>query len=228
MIPLRFMELRPAEGDVLRRLGVPAGAEVRPELRELLDRAAEKAENLVEARGVIHPVAREEFVAIYEGEGKNAPESPLEKIYARASALALFVATLGDKLERELSTLFREGDSALAVVLDAYASSMMNRAVDALVKRFEFEFFDDRLRVLPYSPGYCGWHLTGQRALFGTLEFDNAGVTLGENCLMIPLKSVSGVLVAGEPAVHHFRPDFEFCEECDAHTCIPRMASVNR
>ncbi|HEU5163348.1 MAG TPA: vitamin B12 dependent-methionine synthase activation domain-containing protein [Thermoanaerobaculia bacterium] len=228
MIPLRFMELRPAEEDVLRRLGVPPGAEVRPALRELLDRAAETAEKLVDARGVIHPVAREEFVAIFEGEGKNAPESPLEAIYARANALALFVATLGEKLERDISMLFRDGDSATAVVLDAYASAMMNRGVDAIVKRFEFEFFDDRLRVLPYSPGYCGWHLTGQRALFAALEFDNAGVTLGESCLMSPLKSVSGVLVAGEPSIHRFRPDFEFCEECETHECIPRMASVNR
>ena len=220
------MELRPADDDVLRRLGVPAGAEVRPALRELLDQAAETTGKLADARGVIHPVAREEFVAIFEGEGNNAPESPLERIYPRASALALFVATIGERLERKISALFREGDSALAVVLDAYASSTMNKGVEALVKRFELEFFDDRVRVLPYSPGYCGWHLTGQRALFGALEFDNAGVALGESCLMTPLKSVSGVLVAGEASVHRFRPDFEFCEECETHECIPRMASV--
>lgn len=228
MIRMRFMEVRPAEEDVLRRLGVPPGADLRPEVRELLDRAAEITERLADARGVIHPVRREEFVAIYDGEGKNAAESALERIYPRAGALALFVATVGEKLEREISALFREGDSALAVVLDAYASATMNRCVDALVKRFEFGFYDDRVRVLPYSPGYCGWHLTGQRALFGTLEFDNAGVALGESCLMIPLKSVSGVLVAGGASVHRFRPDFEFCEECETHECIPRMASVNR
>ena len=226
MIRMRFMELRPADDDVLRRLGVPAGAEVRPALRELLDQAAETTGKLADARGVIHPVAREEFVAIFEGEGNNAPESPLERIYPRASALALFVATIGERLERKISALFREGDSALAVVLDAYASSTMNKGVEALVKRFELEFFDDRVRVLPYSPGYCGWHLTGQRALFRALEFDNAGVALGESCLMTPLKSVSGVLVAVEASAHRFRPDFEFCEECETHECIPRMASV--
>jgi hypothetical protein len=83
-------------------------------------------------------------------------------------------------------------------------------------------------RVLTYSPGYCGWHVSGQRALFRVLRPEEIGVTLNESCLMQPLKSVSGVMVAGAAAVHRFRPTYDFCDACATHECRTRMASVLR
>jgi hypothetical protein len=81
-------------------------------------------------------------------------------------------------------------------------------------------------RVLPYSPGYCGWHVSGQLALFDCLGPDEVGVELSESCLMRPLKSVSGVLVAAEPEVHTFVNDFPFCGDCVDHQCRERIARV--
>jgi hypothetical protein len=228
MIRLSWADIKPAEADVLRRLGVPAGSAPGPAVRELFDRAESFTAEWVDARGVVRRIAREDFALVYEGEGRNAPESPLAEIYPRASALALFVVTIGPRLEEKIAALFRDDDPALACILDAYASSAVNRAVDALVGQFALEAGGEDVRVLAYSPGYCGWDLTGQRSLFTAMEDHRAGVTLGESCLMTPLKSVSGVLVAGDATVHRFRPDYPFCEECDSHECIPRMASVKR
>jgi hypothetical protein len=228
MIRLAYADVRPAEDDVLRRLGVPPGSTPGPAVRALFEQADSITAECVDARGIVLRIGRDEFGAIFAGEGKNAPASPLAEIYPRASALALFVVTIGQRLEVEIAALFRAGDPALGCILDALASSSVNRAVDALAARFASELGDEGVRVLAYSPGYCGWNLTGQRALFAALGPDGAGVTVGESCLMTPLKSVSGVLVAGDAAVHRFRPDYPFCEECDSHECIPRMASVRR
>ncbi|MCA1733208.1 MAG: hypothetical protein LC732_06345 [Acidobacteria bacterium] len=228
MIRLSYADVKPAEDDVLRRLGVPAGSAPGPAVRELFDRAESITAEGVDARGIVRRIARDDFARVYEGEGRNAPASPLAEIYSRADALALFLVTIGSRLEEEIAALFRDDDPALGCILDAYASSAVNRAVDALTGRFASEVGGDGVRVLAYSPGYCGWHLTGQRALFAALRGDGAGVTLGDSCLMTPLKSVSGVLVAGDAAVHRFRPDYPFCEECDSHDCIPRMASVRQ
>jgi hypothetical protein len=43
---------------------------------------------------------------------------------------------------------------------------------------------------------------------------------------MSPIKTVSGVLVAGPGTAHKFRPDFPFCDDCRTHECGRRMASV--
>ena len=76
-----------------------------------------------------------------------------------------------------------------------------------------------RSAVLAYSPGHRGWHVSGQRALFAALSPEEIGITLNSSCLMQPLKSVSGVLVAGHPDVHDFDDDFPFCSECSTRDC---------
>ena len=68
--------------------------------------------------------------------------------------------------------------------------------------------------------------MRGQRNLFARLGPGAIGVTLNDSCLMTPIKSVSGVLVAGAGEIHRFRPDFDFCDECKTRACGVRMASV--
>ena len=227
MIQLRFAEIRPPESDVLRRLGVPGNVVPAPRVRDLLERAASMTEEMAEGRGALRRVEAHAFERVHEGEGRNAPESPLLSIVPRAGSLALFVATIGPRIEEQVARLM-PGDAAIATILDAFASSAVSRAVDALAVRFADGCGVGEWRVLPYSPGYCGWHLSGQRALFAAMGAETAGVSLSASCLMTPVKSVSGVLVAGVPSAHRFRPDYPFCEECETHECIPRMASVRR
>jgi hypothetical protein len=81
---------------------------------------------------------------------------------------------------------------------------------------------------LRYSPGYCGWHLSGQRALFAALQPEEIGITLRESMLMVPLKSMSGVIVAGLPAIHAFADDYPFCGECRTRGCRERIARVRQ
>ena len=78
-------------------------------------------------------------------------------------------------------------------------------------------------RTLGYSPGYCGWHIGAQKKLFDRLGPEEIGIRLGESFLMEPIKSVSGVLVAGPAAIHRFRPAFPFCRGCTTHPCRRRM-----
>ena len=53
----------------------------------------------------------------------------------------------------------------------------------------------------PYSPGYCGWHVTQQKFFFSLLPEQPCGVRLSESSLMSPIKSVSGVIAVGERIV---------------------------
>ena len=44
--------------------------------------------------------------------------------------------------------------------------------------------------------------------------------------LMSPIKSVSGVIVAGRPDIHGFDNNFDFCRECVTKECRVRIASL--
>lgn len=224
-------EVAPDRAQVLRSQGIPEGASVPGRIQDLLERAIVLFDRLAEPRGLFEEVTGEEFERVLHGEGQNAPESPLEEIFPKAEGLALFAATLGGPISHKIRELFGDNDLALGYMLDSVASE----AADTLSTRLAQRFVDalrargaagERTRVLPYSPGYCGWHISGQGRLFGRLRPGEVGIELNDSFLMLPMKSVSGVLVTGPGKIHKFRADFSFCESCQTHACRERMASV--
>jgi hypothetical protein len=80
--------------------------------------------------------------------------------------------------------------------------------------------------MMRFSPGYCGWDLTAQRGLFEALQPAEIGITLSESCLMRPLKSISGVFIAGEKGIFVFDDVFSFCGECATHECRDRITAL--
>jgi hypothetical protein len=77
-----------------------------------------------------------------------------------------------------------------------------------------------------FSPGYCGWHVTGQKKLFAALHPEEIDITLTPSCLMKPLKSISGVIIAGDMEIFRFDDSFAFCAECSTHVCRERLATL--
>lgn len=224
-------QVEPPEPEVLRHQGMQSGASLPARVRAALDSAGELFRELAAPVGLVEDLPREDFPAIYAGEGHNPPDTPLPGIAAHAEGLALYAATVGEGVGRRIGELFGEQDLAVAYLLDAIASAAADLLSSRLAERFssilvERGAAEDRARVLPYSPGYCGWHVSGQRRLFARLRPEEIGIHLNPSFLMTPLKSVSGVLVGGTGDGHRFRPDFGFCQACTTHECRLRMASV--
>jgi hypothetical protein len=216
-------EAAPSREAVLALQGIPPrGASARTD--ELLDRALAIHLERAEPRAIVDAITREEFAQVYRGAGRNAPQTPLESIVPRADGLALFVATVGAPVASRIRELFAANEPALAAMLDSVASAAADRLADLLAARAAATRTSDRVRVLAYSPGYCGWHVSGQGALFATLRPEEIGVTLNTSFLMEPLKSVSGVLVTAAPEVHRFAPAYPFCADCRDKPCRARMA----
>ncbi len=222
----------PSESDVLRALGVPEGRELREPTRAAVTAGIEELRNVAAPSGVFASVGKDEFEAIYQGEGDNAAVTPLASVFPRADELALFAVTLGAPVSGRIAALFDAGDYALGGALDAAASetaelTATHIARTVLAKVRHAGRATDETRALGYSPGYCGWNLTGQRALFDTLDPARVGITLTESCLMEPIKSVSGVIVIGPACIHDFDDDYDFCAECAAHDCRDRIRRVS-
>ena len=168
-------EIRPRERNVLGALGLGPGQEPSEKVSDLVVQATELFVDLVEPKGMFETITLEEFENIYPGDGLNASRTPLEGIFPEADRMALFVLTLGKSVSQEIEDLFARNDFALAYTLDAIASAGAECAADRLEERFDALVLGDvasyystaRLR---YSPGYCGWHISGQKKLFERLR----------------------------------------------------------
>ena len=225
-VHLEASAVLPARHRILLRAGIPADRE--PSKRTLSLVVEATALFLREARpiGLFEEVSFDELSAVHRDGRARGESSVLERVAPLASRLALFAATVGEPVCERIRRLFEEGDAPLGFLLDAVASEATVALGEELGEAFLAEGGAPGLSVLAYSPGYCGWPVSGQRPLFARLGPGEIGVSLGESALMSPIKSVSGVLVAAPPHAHRFRPDFEFCDHCVERTCLGRMASL--
>jgi hypothetical protein len=224
-------DLAPDRDDVLERLGIPPGAVLAERTEQIFAAAAGILAESAAPAGVLADIGVAEFRLVYGGEGRNAERSPVADIVGRAEHLALFAVTLGEPVSRAVNDRLAEQDFALAYVLDAMASVAADDLADVAERRFaallrERGWAAPDGAVLRYSPGYCGWDVTGQRRLFAYLEPEQIGLSLGESCLMQPLKSVSGAIIAGPRAIHRFPPNYDFCESCETRTCRSRLRTL--
>jgi hypothetical protein len=224
-------EVAPPTAGVLAQLGMPEDLPVPERLEPLFAEAGVLFAAHVAPAAVCADIPITEFASVYEGEGRNAARSPVGEIFARADHLALFAITLGQPVSDALAQCFVSRDFALASILDAMASVAADGVADLIERRYDTQlraqgWFTPDGAVLRYSPGYCGWHVTGQKRLFARLDPSPIGLSLTESSLMQPLKSVSGVLIAGPRRIHRFSPTYEFCEHCETRTCRARMRAL--
>ena len=124
-------------------------------------------------------------------------------------------------LEKELS--FADLPVPLSEIYEAmgYADAVPDEAVEKEVRgvlerveavtspRFCFfisggeldEYIRDRgwRHTNRFSPGYCGWHVSEQKKLFPLFpSAEPCGIRLTDSSLMLPIKSVSGVIGLGD------------------------------
>ena len=202
--------------------GSPAVAAV----QSIIDLSREVFADGAEPRGLYQSLAVADFDQIYRGRGDNDDDTPLEHVVDEAVSLALFAVTLGDQISERISALFDTGELAEGYILDQVASFAAEELADVAARRFQTRSERSDLAVLPYSPGYCGWHVSGQEALFARLRPDEIGISLNDSCLMHPTKSVSGVLVLAPVEAHEFSPAFPCCVTCTTLACQERAASL--
>ncbi|MFH1851929.1 MAG: vitamin B12 dependent-methionine synthase activation domain-containing protein [Candidatus Neomarinimicrobiota bacterium] len=219
--------LTPADRQVLSQQGIPADCAISPAVQSLLDRAKIIYRRTAHPAGLQEVITAVDFGAVFSGEGDNDPEAPLSLIFPQARNLALFAITLGPKISAAIEALFNDGDFALGYMLDTIASLAADEAVNLLEQQYARTDTIAGDTALAYSPGYCGWHISGQKKLFSFLQPERIGIRLNESCLMQPLKSVSGVIVAGEKKIHKFKPAFGFCRSCRTHSCLARFNTLN-
>jgi len=133
--------------------------------------------------------------------------------------IAILVATAGPRLEQWASKLIRSDDVVTGYIVDTMGSEVAEHAADFL----QNELIGAASRrgwktTNRYSPGYCGWPTSDQHTLFSLLPDDFCGIHLTGSSLMVPIKSVSGVIGLGSQA----RRQGYQCAVCEMEDCFRR------
>ena len=142
-----------------------------------------------------------------------------------AAGYVLFVATAGYEFEAFQHRIGSQGDILREFLLDANGSAIAEAVVREVCRKVESRMFPLGYGVShPYSPGYCGWHVTQQQLLFSCLPEFPCGVRLSDSSLMSPIKSVSGIIAYG-PCIVKRKYGCELCGKAD---CYKNRNKLNR
>jgi len=187
---------------VIRYLGYPPEAPVGEDILQRIDRAVEEVEQLSSFHYLhAHFTEPLDFMLRHDAYMKHL---------AGAEGFLLCATTLGAQVDRHLKRL-ELTDMTYAIVFDATASAYLEYKAD------EFE------RTLPYPnrgfrfcPGYGGTPLEDCRDIVMRLRADRIGITFLDSGLMVPLKSMAGIVKLGGESR-------KSCEGCVARTgCVFR------
>lgn len=137
-----------------------------------------------------------------------------------AEAYAFFVATSGTAFEQFQRRLEAEGDMVRVFIADSLGSIIAEKTADVMERWLQI-FINSRgwKHTNRFSPGYCGWHVSQQQLLFPMLGEDRpCGIQLSSSSLMVPIKSVSGIIGLGANV-----KKLEYtCGLCDYAKCYKR------
>ena len=136
-----------------------------------------------------------------------------------SEAYALFICTAGVAYEAYQQRLKEQGDMVRLFIADALGSVIAEKCADHMEKTLQESI--DKLgwkHTNRFSPGYCGWHVSQQQLLFPLFQGHTCGVTLTDSSLMVPIKSVSGIIGLGKNVRHL---DYT-CGLCDFKQCYKR------
>ena len=141
-----------------------------------------------------------------------------------ATSFAVFVATVGNGFDRWNRAIQSEDDMVRAFFADSLGSVLAEACVAVMLVDIEREMTKQGLFISnSYSPGYCDWRLEEQDKLFSFFPEQFCGVTLTESCLMLPIKSVSGIIGIGKDV----KKRLYSCEVCTMTTCIKNRKKKN-
>ena len=143
----------------------------------------------------------------------------VRKMLLGSESFVFFIASAGRGPEEMARSLLRDGLYLEAYIADLIGSAMVESVALMIHEKVREEAgAEGNLVTNRYSPGYCGWDVTEQKKLFSLFPSGFCGVLLSSSSLMLPIKSVSGVIGSGKSVTCR---DYT-CEICSMKECLFR------
>ena len=145
----------------------------------------------------------------------------------KSEKIAVFVCTIGSAMELWSKELFSQGNPMLGYIVDSVASAAVESTADYIHNQIGGSLQEDSLKITNrYSPGYCNWSVSDQHLLFSLLPKNFCGISLTESSLMLPIKSISGIIGIGK----NVKMMKYICDKCGVEDCTyrPYFLEVNK
>lgn len=199
------------KSEILKYLGYKATNAVDEYTNSLIDKALREVEQ------------QSNFKYIYEKFDEPLPfmkDVSGYQDYLEDSPFLLCATTLGVQVDRYLQRLQLK-DMAYATIFDAAASIFLEAKADEFEKNLEFGN-----RGFRFCPGYSGTSFLDNQEIAKILKAEKIGITFLESGLMVPLKSMVGIIKIGNNVKKscdgcaangncHFRKNGTYCYRND-------------
>jgi len=198
-----------------------------PPVPEIIDELFAEAGSYVSPAGgyliVDGLVIRDDGAGISFGRKVFATGTTIAHQLRGAEDVAVFVCTAGPGVT-EWAKRIAEEDLMRSYIIDALASCCVERTAEKLEAIVtEAASRAGKQVTKHYSPGHCRWPVSDQYALFSLLPKDFCGVRLTESSLMVPVKSISGIIGIG---MNVQKSSIHQCELCEMTTCFRRKQAL--
>ena len=208
---------------VLHNIGY--GADYKPSARimSLINEYIENAHNLIAPSYsyVIRDIKSVKGPRVVIEGSVTFQSEVIAQLLEQCEKVAVFALTIGNHLEELVAHLAESKVIVQAAVLDAIGSGATEKVADFVQGRIvEAARAQGLCASQRFCPGYCDWNVREQKRVFQAMNGNFAGVRLTEGCLMLPRKSMSGIIGIGpcNGNIENYNP----CKSCNKHDCPGR------
>ena len=192
-----YLPFVPDKKTVMRRLGSQK-ASLPAELSDNIDALLRQAESAftVRAKAAIFPLEHLDSAHVSIA-GAVVESAMLARLLEKSSAAYVMGASIPAWDVEKISEAMLAGEGLKAIVFDAYASEYVDGVLDVLIARKNeaLRRTGQKLTKHRFSPGYGDLDIAYQKVFFDLLDMRTLDVTINENYLLSPEKSV--IAIAG-------------------------------
>ncbi|MFC2097056.1 vitamin B12 dependent-methionine synthase activation domain-containing protein [Bacteroidota bacterium] len=223
-----FSDLNISKKQIIKYLGYPDNSVPEP-YPELIDQLLNIAKEICKPKaGFVYfnnIVVNTESQNILINKKNFVIGNKIKNALKSINSAILFVCTAGPEIENYSKKLYKENNTIEGYIMDVIGSEIVESAMDYCQARFEASMNEKNLSITNrYSPGYCGWNVSEQHKLFSLLPDNFCNIKLKDSALMIPIKSISGIIGIGK----NIKKRNYSCDICDQKNCVYRKVKGDK
>lgn len=186
---------------VWQGLGYQAAAQAPDRIQQVFQRALACGEKLLEPKACYNILSVEGITPFsITLRGASLKSKALAARCHDTKEIAVFLVTIGVRLEERVKELFAGEDPAMGFILDSFGSEAMTMVFYQLRDIANDYAQMHGLQVNGwFCPGWTSvdWNICELKTLLSLVDGKQVGVRLKESCMMSPQKSYAGVLPLG-------------------------------